>query len=815
MKRVLLLICLISVNLNAQVEDISSVNVGAYVDHTIVPLSPQSNYSHSQVIYYKEQLEFRGYISEISYFTPFSSGTQTNIPVDPANLTIKFGLTDIDEFGGGNTFLPEAELTEMTGILRSRSVYEVRYTFETPFYYDGTQHLVVDVEDLNPAASQSATDGYRGVENFGNPPNRSIISLTSVFDDDTQETSVLVQNAYPQTKFYGDLERCALVYVGGFENVTANSADAELTFSDPVTTVRYNINEIGEEIPETYETTTESILPLSGLLPAQRYNVNVKSDCDEITSSYNNRLLLTRPTILTVPHTIDFEGAFERDYWMPSFDAEISAEGANDSGFGLVLQGPGYPLYLSWDDFGDPYQLDNQSFVRTVSFDVDLTPELSNPVLKFDIKQNFEAYMRVKIKAFGDDSYYTGIPEEFIYNAAFDDDEYKTVTYDLSDYVGEVVTIKLEHISSSFARKTFLDNIRLIENDCEKIENITSESALNSITLDWDATSGNSYDAVASRFEDYVSDDYLPAATNSYTFTDLESATAYKLFVRNDCESSESPWEKIYASTNPEFLDLGFDENFGDASLTNGKFSVLHSESSQVEVVTYFLSEAFSLFQRNSDVEWVGGDTTTEAQAWNDNKDFMTGLRFMIDGTSLTQGEVALSFKLQHHAVSVPQHSWFRVLINGTQVGPSYNPVTKNSDPATDITIDLAPYLGDIITFDLQQVGRYKGDFELSAISGDGTILRSLAFTGEALSIGEQNLTSLNVYPNPAHDVLTIEGLQGNTMITIFDLNGRQLTQGQSQNSIENVDVSGLANGVYFIQIRSGNASEIVKFIKH
>ncbi|QXP78909.1 MULTISPECIES: T9SS type A sorting domain-containing protein [Winogradskyella] len=814
MKRTLLFIFLaFMLTINAQVEQIDNVSVGAYVDHTIVPLSPQSNLSHSQTIYYKEQLEFRGYISEISYFTVFSNYTQTNVPVDPANLTIKLGVTNLEEFDSTTSFVANSELTEMTGVLRSTSVYEIRYTFETPFYYDGAQHLVVDVEDLNSGASQSATDGYRGVENFGNPPKRSMISLTSNFDDGTSQTSILKINSYPQTKFYGDLERCALVYVSDHENVTANSAEAILSYNDNVEGVRYNITESGEDIPEIYETTTEASILFTNLLPAQNYNTNVKSDCDEVSSSFNSRLFTTRPIALTVPHTINFEGDFNRDYIIPSYGAELLEEGVNNTS-GLVFYGLGYPEYLGFNDSGDPYQYSNKSFSRTLSLDVDLTENAISPVLKFDLKQTYGTFLRIKIKDFGDDSYYTDLPEEFIYSGSSNDDGFKTITIDLSDYVGEMATIKLEHMSSSFSRKTYIDNVKLIENDCEKITNISSESTLNSISLNWDATTDNSYETVSAEFADNISVDYNEATTNTFTFNDLEPATAYKLFVRNSCLDSESPWQKIYASTDPEFLEVGFNEYFDESSLTNGKFSIINRESSSVDIITYYLSEAFAMFQRDSDAEWVGGETVTEAQVWNDNKDFITGLKFRIDGTTISEGTVGLSFKLQHHAVSIPQDSWFRILVNGTQVGPSYNPETKNSDALTTVSIDLEPYLGDVIEFELQQAGRYKGDFELSAISGDGTILNNLNFTGEILSVDQFETSSAILYPNPAESYVTINNLKTYSNIKVLDVNGKVINTTWSENDSTTIDVSQFSTGLYFIEIKNNNLKQMLKFIK-
>lgn len=66
---------------------------------------------------------------------------------------------------------------------------------------------------------------------------------------------------------------------------------------------------------------------------------------------------------------------------------------------------------------------------------------------------------------------------------------------------------------------------------------------------------------------------------------------------------------------------------------------------------------------------------------------------------------------------------------------------------------------------------------------------------------GIQNL-ELNVYPNPAADVLNVECLilnENNTLL-VMDMLGKRIKQIKIQNSKFKIDISDLPNGVYFIQ---------------
>ena len=799
---------------NAQLEPISAVIVGGGGDFTNQPLSPQSNYSRSQTIYYPEQLKFGGEITGLRYFTAFSNSSSGPSPNE--NLIVKIGHTTKEEYMSGDAFIPDSELTTIGVSTYYANGTEWIFIFDESFDYNGTDNLVIDVEDINPGRTTSALAGFKGAENFGNPPTRSMMSLTSINEEDnTESTAILYENSYAKTQFDGNLERCMWITVTNFDNVTSTSADITVFEIAEANHYRYAVAEVGEAIPETYNTSTTEQFSVSGLIPSQEYYAYVKSDCDAFgnNSDYRQYLFKTRPNTISVPYTIDFEGAFNRDYSISSYYAEVNAEAANNSTKGLMLQGPEYPQNLSWNDSGDPFQ-NNQNFVRSVIVDADLTSNATNPVFQFDVSQTVEALLRVKIKTFGDDALYSGVSEDFIYNATLEDNDFKTVSIDLSDYVGELITIKLEHVSEYTNRKTYLDNLKLVENDCEIINNITSQSSLDAISLNWNATTENSYEVVVAPFESIVGVDYTSVSANNYAFTDLPAATSYKLFVRNKCGTNDSPWEKLYASTDPEFLEVGFDADFDDATFTNGYFSIINTESSKVEVINYFNNEAFTLHQRNSHSEWVGGVTTTEAQAWNDNKDFITGVKFRIDGTSISEGSIDLTYRLLHIYGSTPETSWFRILVNGTQVGPSYNPVTRYQDPFTTLNIDLQPYLGDVIEFELQQVGRAKDDFRLSASGGDGTILKRLVFNGESLSIDDNESSEVSLYPNPATLQLNIEGLKENNQISIFDMNGRLLNTFQSEEMSLSLNISEYNTGLYFVEIKSVGKSQTYKFIK-
>lgn len=110
------------------------------------------------------------------------------------------------------------------------------------------------------------------------------------------------------------------------------------------------------------------------------------------------------------------------------------------------------------------------------------------------------------------------------------------------------------------------------------------------------------------------------------------------------------------------------------------------------------------------------------------------------------------------------------------------------------------------------------GEQEFSiVISGAGTTMPELG----NLSNKELLFNKLNVYPNPAQDVLTISG-ERNELIgadcQIYDLTGKKVlakkNMFKNNDGVESLDVSFLPNGVYLLDISNNEHRQVVKFVK-
>ncbi len=87
---------------------------------------------------------------------------------------------------------------------------------------------------------------------------------------------------------------------------------------------------------------------------------------------------------------------------------------------------------------------------------------------------------------------------------------------------------------------------------------------------------------------------------------------------------------------------------------------------------------------------------------------------------------------------------------------------------------------------------------------------------GECVGLKENTLKGVKVYPNPTAGEFTVE--LNNTLnktIDVTDIAGRIISSASSNQSVVKVNISNLANGIYYVKIQSNNATEVIKVVKN
>ena len=84
--------------------------------------------------------------------------------------------------------------------------------------------------------------------------------------------------------------------------------------------------------------------------------------------------------------------------------------------------------------------------------------------------------------------------------------------------------------------------------------------------------------------------------------------------------------------------------------------------------------------------------------------------------------------------------------------------------------------------------------------------------SNQVLSTIAAKASVLQIYPNPVANTIFIDGLDEEAMVSIFSLTGQSVLQMRTNQSI---DVSGLATGVYMLEITHEETTTQRKLIKH
>ncbi len=100
--------------------------------------------------------------------------------------------------------------------------------------------------------------------------------------------------------------------------------------------------------------------------------------------------------------------------------------------------------------------------------------------------------------------------------------------------------------------------------------------------------------------------------------------------------------------------------------------------------------------------------------------------------------------------------------------------------------------------------------------TGGDQIYSSSLSVFEATAGVEDDLLAdkVNVYPNPSSDFINIS-LPNGAEIRVVDMLGHEIVSREDVSSLERLDVTGLKDGIYFVQILSDGAQTTKRFLKN
>lgn len=154
--------------------------------------------------------------------------------------------------------------------------------------------------------------------------------------------------------------------------------------------------------------------------------------------------------------------------------------------------------------------------------------------------------------------------------------------------------------------------------------------------------------------------------------------------------------------------------------------------------------------------------------------------------------------------------------IDDISVGNAFDIYRANCDGSNAMLIASAVAEAHYVDYgwDALPIGQYK-----YGISTDGgnNIAWSECLDKDVLALEENNALEIKVYPNPTNDILFVQTFYAMSLPTeieycIVNLTGQILLRGNITDETQQIDVSGLAEGMYFVRIQSDEGGIIKKF---
>jgi hypothetical protein len=84
-------------------------------------------------------------------------------------------------------------------------------------------------------------------------------------------------------------------------------------------------------------------------------------------------------------------------------------------------------------------------------------------------------------------------------------------------------------------------------------------------------------------------------------------------------------------------------------------------------------------------------------------------------------------------------------------------------------------------------------------------------------AVGTDEVSAVNawqLYPNPASDIINIEGLNGNAQVMVMDATGRLMDQFNTTETKVYLNISDYESGIYLIQVKDDFGLRTERLIK-
>jgi hypothetical protein len=371
---------------------------------------------------------------------------------------------------------------------------------------------------------------------------------------------------------------------------------------------------------------------------------------------------------------------------------------------------------------------------------------------------------------------------------------------------------------SNLAQLMFIDDVSL--NFASGLGNVTDDTSLSDLTIDGTTISGFSpletnYDVFlpggTTTVPSVVATPTDPSATSVVTdATSIPGTTSILITAEDGTTTSTVTINFVALEAGLEFLINGGINTTAVDPVTgvdgSGNFPVLggwgsgvggsYAPSSTANGNCYSEDRMFKLFKKgNADGQFINQTITLPAGTYNWS--FWTRWAVLVSWGS--DGDYEPTFKIMTNDDN--DNTWETV----------QTVVTTQPTTANEWMQQTGTFTNDIERKVRIKFSKYGGTTAAPSNLSELMYIDEVSLNfANSLSVSDQELIKLSIYPNPTSDIISIKGVENIKSIKVYSILGGLEKEVFNTNQI---DVSELSPGVHFIKINNGNVFS-KKFIK-
>ena len=538
----------------------------------VLPLNNFYNYTYTEQIFLASELNGTGTLTSVSfdynYATAMSSKTNVDIYLKHTTQSAFSSTTDyIDTVGAQLVY---------HGTLNCQQGWNT-FNFTAPFQYNGTDNLVLIVDDNS--GSYNGSSYNFNVHDAG--ATRSLYYYSDSYNPEPGNLASYSGSKYTTANrnnviFGGNCDETVTCIAPNMlvDNITSTSADVIWVSGYDENNWEMEYTLYGDSVWTPVSIASGSPVTIDQLSVNTLYTVRMRSVCapgDESNWVYAD-FRTDCGAITTLPYSDNFDTYGTGTTVYPECWGKINTYTSADRPYIISTNysAPG-SMYF--------YTSTNGTYNIAITPEFDASIDISTLQASFMYRATNSTDMLIVGVIDNPANASTFVPVDTVYPSTSSASDWVEKIVNFDQYVGNGQYIAFKNAYTTATAYAYIDNLVIDEiPSCPKPTDLTAASgASDSVTLSWSDPYGNTWDIIygSAGFNPETSTDATLVSgvtDNPYIISGLTGGTIYEFYVRSDCGGGDvSPWCSIPASAAPFTIQMGIS---GSSTITGCDFTV-------------------------------------------------------------------------------------------------------------------------------------------------------------------------------------------------------------------------------------------------